>query len=140
MRRSARHGVSHRVLIGRLAACACLLLGAALASADSLGSGKDPQGATPAPAGMTIHVDPQTGAILDAPAPGSVPMQLSPALQNALSTSHQGLQEVPSPVMGGGVMIDLQGRFLSPLIGTIDADGNLRIQHLHRPATSGDAR
>jgi hypothetical protein len=82
---------------------------------------------------MTIHIDPQTGALLEGPAPGSVPLQMTPDLQNALSTSHQGLVEVPSTVPGGGVMVDLQGRFLSPLVGTIDSSGKLKIQHLHRP-------
>jgi len=80
--------------------------------------------------GMTIHVDPQTGAILKEPAPGTVPLQLSPQLSNALSTSDQGLVETPSPVTGGGVKLDLQGRFQNPLIVTIDADGKVKTQHL----------
>jgi hypothetical protein len=85
-----------------------------------------PEGA----AGMTIHVDPQTGAILKEPAPGTVPLQLTPQLRNALSTSHQGLVERPSSVAGGGIKLDLQGRFQNPLIVTIDADGKLTMQHL----------
>ena len=80
--------------------------------------------------GMTIHVDPQTGAILKEPAPGTVPLQLSPQLSNALSTSDQGLVETPSPVVGGGVKLDLQGRFQNPLVVTIDADGKVKTQHL----------
>jgi hypothetical protein len=89
-------------------------------------------------AGMTIHIDPQTGAILEGPAPGSVPMQMSPDLMNALSTSHAGLLEVPSHVPGGGVIVDLQGRFQNPLIGTIDSSGKLKVQHLHRAPGSTD--
>ena len=85
-----------------------------------------PEGA----AGMTIYVDPQTGAILKEPAPGAVPLQLTPQLRNSLSTSHQGLVETPSSVAGGGVKLDLQGRFQNPLIVTIDADGNVRTRHL----------
>ena len=81
-------------------------------------------------AGMTIYVDPQTGAILREPAPGAVPLQLTPQLRNSLSTSHQGLVETPSSVAGGGVKLDLQGRFQNPLIVTIDADGNVRTRHL----------
>jgi hypothetical protein len=80
--------------------------------------------------GMTIHVDPQTGAILKEPAPGTVPLQLSPQLLNALSTSHQGLVETPSSVAGGGIKLDLQGRFQNPLIVTIDANGKVKMQHL----------
>ena len=81
-------------------------------------------------AGMTIHIDPQTGAILKEPAPGSVPLQLTPQLRNSLSTSHQGLVETPSAAAGGGIKLDLQGRFQSPLIVTIDANGKLKMQHL----------
>jgi hypothetical protein len=90
-----------------------------------------PQGAS----GMIIYVDPQTGAILHEPAPGTVPLQLTPELQNALSTSHEGLVETPAA--GGGVKLDLQGRFQNPLVGTIDASGKLRIQHLHEMPESG---
>jgi hypothetical protein len=80
--------------------------------------------------GMTIYIDPSTGALLREPAPGSVPLQLTPRLQNAFSTSHQGLSEVPISVPGGGVKVDLQGRFRSPLIATTDASGKVRLQHL----------
>lgn len=80
--------------------------------------------------GMMIYIDPKTGAILKEPAPGTVPLQLTPQLQNALSTSHQGLVETPSSVPGGGVKVDLQGRFQSPLFVTIDADGKVKMQHL----------
>jgi hypothetical protein len=81
-------------------------------------------------AGMTIYIDPQTGAILKEPAPGTVPLQLTPQLRNALSTSHQGLAETPSAVPGGGIKLDLQGRFQNPLFVTIDAAGKLKMQHL----------
>ena len=97
-------------------------------------SADQPRAETPAaspggPPGMVIYIDPQTGAILKEPAPGTVPLQLSPQLFNALSTSHQGLVETPSSVPDGGVKVDLQGRFQNPLIGTIDADGKVRMQH-----------
>ena len=90
--------------------------------------GEPQPAAVPAGApGMVIHVDPQTGAILKEPAPGTVPLQLSPQLTNSLSTSHQGLVETPSAVAGGGVKVDLQGRFQNPLIVTIDADGKVNL-------------
>ena len=88
-----------------------------------------PEGA----AGMKVYIDPKTGAILREPAPGTVPLQLTPREQNALSTSHQGLVEVPSSVPGGGVKLDLQGRFQSPLFVTIDANGKVKMQHLDEP-------
>ena len=90
--------------------------------------------------GMMIYIDPKTGTFLKEPAPGHVPLELSPQLQNALSTSHEGLVEVPSSVPGGGVKLDLQGRFQSPLFGTIDADGKLRMQHLNEKSESGDKK
>ena len=90
--------------------------------------------------GMMIYVDPKTGKFLKEPAPGHVPLELSPQLQNALSTSHEGLVEVPSSVPGGGIKLDLQGRFQSPLFGTIDADGKLKMQHLKETSESGDEK
>ena len=35
---------------------------------------------------------------------------------------------------GGGVKLDLQGRFQSPLIATVDENGKVRMQHLGEPA------
>jgi len=90
--------------------------------------------------GMTIYIDPQTGAILRQPAPGTVPLQLTPQLQNALSTSHQGLLETPGPVSGGGVKVDLQGRFRSPLFVTIDANGKVKMRHLDEAPEAGDKK
>jgi hypothetical protein len=39
------------------------------------------------------------------------------------------LKESQSPIPGGGVMIELDDRFRSPLTATIDADGKLRFEH-----------
>ena len=91
--------------------------------------------------GLRVYIDPQTGAIRQTPFPGSAPLQLTPREQNALSTSHEGLVEVPSALPGGGVKLDLQGRFQSPLIATIDATGKVKMQHLgeqHGTHESGD--
>ena len=90
--------------------------------------------------GIMIYVDPRTGAIRKEPAPGTVPLQLTPEIQNAMSTSHQGLREVPNALPGGGFKLDLQGRFQSPLLAAIDAGGQLRIQHLHDLPESGDEK
>jgi hypothetical protein len=95
-----------------------------------------PEGAS----GMKGYIDPQTGAIRPDPAPGTVPLQLTPEERNAASTSHEGLVQVPSSVPGGGVKLDLQGRFQSPLIGTIGPDGKLRMQHLGDAPGSGDQK
>jgi hypothetical protein len=79
-------------------------------------------------AGMVVYIDPVTGAILREPAPGSTALPLSQEVSEALSTSSAGLVQVQLP--GGGVMIDLQGRFQSPMIATIDANGAVSTQHL----------
>ncbi len=42
---------------------------------------------------------------------------LSPQMQKALSTSGEGLVETASPVPGGGVMVNLKGRFRSATVG-----------------------
>ena len=72
--------------------------------------------AAPGRAGQWIHVDPQTGKRVPAPA-GGVAIPADPAF----STSHAGLVEQPAP--GGGVMIDLQGRFRSAATATVGPDG-----------------
>jgi hypothetical protein len=90
--------------------------------------------------GMIIYIDPQTGAIRQDPAPGTVPLQLSPQERNAFGTSHEGLVQAPSAQPGGGVKLDLQGRFQSPLIGTIDGDGQIKTQHLGDTPGSGDKK
>ena len=126
-----------RLLTSLLGVATCFVLAAPAAAAD------DPPavaGQAPAGAGMTIYIDPQTGAIRSDPAPGTEPLQLSPEERNALSTSQEGLVEVPSPVPGGGSKVDLQGRFQSPLIGTIDANGKFKMQHLGDTPGSGDKK
>jgi hypothetical protein len=115
--------IARRLLASLLGIAACFAVTAQPAFAQDAA----PQG------GMTVHIDPRTGEILKAPAPGSVPLQLSPREQNALSTSHEGLVQVPSTVPGGGVKLDLQGRFQSPLIATVGEDGKVRMQHLGEP-------
>jgi hypothetical protein len=152
--RTHRMRVKHGLLIGLLTAGACFAVTAPLTfsgesrSAPSgqtqTGSGasgsyqpaEKPAAVSSAP-GMTIYIDAQTGALLKEPAPGAVPLQLTPELQNAFSTSDQGLVEVPSSVPGGGVRMDLQGRFRSPLLATTDAHGKLKILHLQEMPESG---
>jgi hypothetical protein len=115
--RTHRMRVKHGLLIGLLTAGACFAVTAPLTfsgesrSAPSgqtqTGSGasgsyqpaEKPAAVSSAP-GMTIYIDAQTGALLKEPAPGAVPLQLTPELQNAFSTSDQGLVEVPSSVAG----------------------------------------
>lgn len=83
---------------------------------------------------IIVHIDPQTGRIItppSSPSSGQVP-------QPALDPAKPPLPELPvtlSPVPGGGVMIQLDERFRTPLTATLDADGKVRFEH--KPSVSG---
>jgi len=81
---------------------------------------------------MIVHIDPETGEIITPPT-GVLPGQIArpPAAQPRLPE----LPETLSPVPGGGVMIQLDDRFHSPLTATIDGQGNVRLKH--EPSASG---
>jgi hypothetical protein len=127
--RGHREKITRRLLMGLLAAGACFAVPAPPAFSA--------EGDAP---GLTIYIDPQTGAILKEPAPGTVPLQLTPQLQNAFSTTHHGLAEVLMTAPGGGVKVDLQGRFQSPLFATVDANGKIKIHHLREATEPGDRK
>ncbi len=81
--------------------------------------------------GMRAYIDPETGEFgvppwWEAEARGTEALVAPGA---SASTSSEGLVETPSPVPGGGVMVDLQGRFRSPLTATLDDDGKTKMQH-----------
>lgn len=84
------------------------------------------------PPGMRIYIDPQTGKLVSTPPPSQEPVPLSPQEVHARSTSSEGLVEVPSDKPGGGVSVNLQGRFQTPLVATIDASGKLKVRHAER--------
>ena len=132
--RKRRNQTTRGLLPGLFGIAACF---AVAAPALAQGSADTNVAQPPADAaGMTVYIDPQTGAILRQPAPGSVPLRLSPLEQNAVSTSHRGLVEVPVP--GGGYKLDHQGRFQTPLIATVGADGKVKTQHLGEPPAAHD--
>ena len=144
----AKYGkqVPHRLLTSLLGLAACFMAvpaGHTQTGADTPAPPSPAGKPDPAPSGtpgMRVYVDPQTGAVLPGPPPGAVPLPLTPQEQNQLSTSHEGLVGVPSAVPGGGVRIDLQGRFQSPLIGTIGTDGKVKIEHLGEQHEPGDKK
>lgn len=77
---------------------------------------------------MVVHIDPKTGEIITPPASalsGQGPRQPVDASKKPPAE----LRETLSPVPGGGVMIDLQGRFRSPLVATQGADGKVSVEH-----------
>ena len=72
-------------------------------------------------AGYVVHFD-ESGQIIEEPQ-GAVD-DFNAALQQSINTSSEGLVEQATPV-GGGVMVDLEGRFESAATATVDANGNL---------------
>jgi hypothetical protein len=103
-----------------------IALGVCALTSPSIGSAEPSTDAATSPAAETAavgssgswaHVDPQTGKLIPAPPTGRAMVPVVPAF----STSHQGLVEQVAP--GGGVMIDLQGRFRSAATATVGADG-----------------
>jgi hypothetical protein len=75
---------------------------------------------------IVVHIDPQTGQITVPPMAAPTGQTQQPQI-NTLAMPP--LRETVSPVPGGGVMIHLDERFLTPLMATIDGDGKLRIGH-----------
>lgn len=91
-----------------------------------------PQGTstTPARGGMMGYIDPETGQITDTPrTTKQAPIELSPEMENAMSTSSEGLVEEKSSLPGGGDYIELKGRFQSPLIGIQNKDKKIDFIH-----------
>jgi hypothetical protein len=140
--RANRKKIRFRLLMSMLALATFLVAGMQLANSAELqqtmceemeappgtpateGPAEKTAGVPEGPASMRVYIDPQTGKIGTPPA-GGPPAQVPPSF----STSHKGLVETPSPTPGGGTMVDLRGRFRSPLIATQDSEGNLSIQH-----------
>ena len=75
------------------------------------------------PAGLTAYADPRTRTLTTVP-PAGLPATSAPAA----SQSAVGLVEQPLPDRAG-VMVDLQGRFRSPLVATIGPNGTVQIDH-----------
>jgi hypothetical protein len=81
-----------------------------------------PESAPAGAAGLTVYKDPETGRLMPVP-PQELRELLSEEIRNAMSMSHEGLVETAAP--GGGVMIDLQGRFQNVMWAQIGPDGKL---------------
>jgi hypothetical protein len=64
---------------------------------------------------MVTHIDPVTGEPTSPPAGGE-----GAQLGDVIDTSDEGLVEKPSPVEGGGMMIELDGRFQNTVV--VDGD------------------
>jgi len=77
---------------------------------------------------MKIYLDPVTGKPSMPPAGAAITGSASPPISSDLNTSTQGLVEQPAP--GGGMMLDLKGRFQSSTKATVKKDGSIMIEHL----------
>jgi hypothetical protein len=74
--------------------------------------------------GMRVYRDPKTGRLGPPPA-GVQPPGLSVAEQQMLNRSDAGLQ--PRALPGGGVAVDLQGRYQSMAVATVGVDGQAAV-------------
>lgn len=79
-------------------------------------------------AGVRVYKDPLTGEFAQS---SSADTATAASVARSFSRSHAGLVEVlNTEVQGGGVKMDLQGRFRSHFLATKDADGKLSIHCL----------
>jgi hypothetical protein len=83
---------------------------------------------TEKPPGIIVYIDPKTGEITTPPA-GALPAPVAQPSLDAAKKPLPELHETLSPVPGGGVMIQLDERFHSPLSATIDTDGKVGFEH-----------
>lgn len=77
--------------------------------------------------GMKVYKDPETGEFLDSP-PETLPAEIQRTDEDAISTSHEGLEIIEVDKPGGGFIINLKGRFRQHQTATKDADGNVTIR------------
>lgn len=111
------------------ASLAALLLAGLVVAADAPRDGAAPDAAAVAPAGaagLRAVVDPEHGGLRPATAED---LALDADLAAKLSRSSEGLEVVTHP--GGMQSVDLQGRFQSLTVMTIDADGRKRTACVH---------
>jgi len=81
--------------------------------------------------GLRVYRDPQTGRF-GPPPPGVVPPGLTATERRMLSRSDQGLRQSALP--GGGVAVDLQGRYRTMAVATVRADGQAAVNCALTPA------
>lgn len=74
------------------------------------------------------NVDPETGQLVS-PTEHHAPATNETNESSALNHPVEKMEEKESPVPGGGMMIDLKGRFKSPIRATIKQSGQTEIGH-----------
>lgn len=88
-------------------------------------------------AAQTVTIDPDTGDFIDPPAAEQPARGQVAPLASALSSYHGDLVAVPSPTPGGGLMVDLRGRFQQVMKATIRPDGTPAV---HCDSAVGEGR
>lgn len=99
-------------------------------AARSSDAAKPDMAATGGASGLVAHIDPNTGDFLPEPPANGVTAQ---QVKAAAKVPSPQFDAVPSPTLGGGVMIDLQDQFQTPVVATVDADGKLTMRHEPMP-------
>jgi hypothetical protein len=74
------------------------------------------------------YIDPETGEFVNPPE-HETPAASKSIQPSALSISAETMEEASSPVPGGGVMIDLKGRYQHSVSATVEADGKATVEH-----------
>jgi hypothetical protein len=83
----------------------------------------------PQASGFVVHIDPLTGQIVPKSAvPPQAPLLEPQHVQTAPIEEPQFI-EVPSPIPGGGVVVESRGQFRTPLVAIIEPDGKIKLQH-----------
>jgi hypothetical protein len=78
-------------------------------------------------AAQTVTIDPDTGDFIDPPAAEQPARGQAAPIASALSSYHGDLVAVPSPTPGGGLMVDLRGRFQQVMKATMGPDGSPQV-------------
>ena len=81
--------------------------------------------------GYRVVIDPSTGEFVNNPSADALPEQYAP------NASSKNFVEQPSPVAGGGTMVDIRGQFQQNYVATVDAEGNVEAECV--PAENEDS-
>jgi hypothetical protein len=92
-----------------------------------VGENKD-AGVLASASAQKAYVDPDTGELIPRPVGGEAAEEESAKISDPGSLNDT-LEVEPSPVEGGGIMIDLKGRFQNPIKATVDDHGGVKNQH-----------
>ena len=81
----------------------------------------NPPAGPSASSAQKAHVDPDSGALTPRP-DGPADPEISSLRQAPADTPDEDLKAQPSPVPGGGMMIDLKGKYRKPISATAAGD------------------